>query len=92
MKILIILIITFFSFAVNSFPIPKDKKASFDIIRKNKTIGSVKTTFEKINQNLIVTTIVDINVKLFFIPAYKHFFKCSSTISRPKVFFAPTEQ
>ena len=73
MKILIIILICFSSFLVNSFPIPKNDKAIFDVIRKNKVIGSVETTFVKKNEELIVNTIVDIKVKVLFIPAYKFY-------------------
>lgn len=73
MKILIIIVISFTSFLVNSFPIPKNDKATFDVLRKNKVIGSVETTFVKKNDELIVNTIVDIKVKVLFIPAYKFY-------------------
>ena len=46
MKKLILFIIFFIATDVYSFPIPKDKKVSFDIIRKNKTIGNVTTDFK----------------------------------------------
>jgi hypothetical protein len=79
MKKIIIFIICGFSFLANSFPIPKDGKATFDIIRKNKIIGSANTFFEKNNENLIITTIVDIKIKLLFIPAYKFYQKSIET-------------
>ena len=55
------------------FPIPKDKIASFDVVRKNKVIGNVTSTFKEIDDKLIINTIVDINVKILFFPAYKFF-------------------
>jgi len=58
-----------------SITVPKDNKASFDVIRKNKIIGSVETVFTKDNKKLILETIVDINLKILFIPAYKFFQK-----------------
>jgi hypothetical protein len=73
MKILIIIVISFTSFLVNSFPIPKNDIATFDVVRKNKVIGSVETTFVKKNDELIVNTIIDIKVKVLFIPAYKFY-------------------
>ena len=79
MKKIIIFIICRLSFLANSFPIPKDGKATFDIIRKNKIIGSTNTFFEKNNENLIITTIVDIKIKLLFIPAYKFYQKSIET-------------
>ena len=71
MKKIIFLIIIFYSYTVSAFPIPKNNKASFDIIRKNKIIGNIETTFKKIEDNLIVETVLDINIKVLFIPAYK---------------------
>ena len=79
MKILIIIIICFSTFVSNSFPIPKNNVANFDVIRKNKIIGSVETTFEKVNNNLIVTTTVDIKVKVLFLSAYEFFQKSEET-------------
>ena len=70
MKVLIILIVCFYSFVSNGFPIPKDNHASFDIIRKGKIIGSVLTTFKKENENLIVSTNVDIEIKVFLVTLY----------------------
>lgn len=71
MNILIILTITLLSFIANSFPVPKDNKATFDIIRKNKIIGSVETSFYTANDNLVLETTLDIDIKILFIPAYK---------------------
>ena len=82
MKTIIILLICGFSFISHSFPIPKDNKATFDIIRKNKVIGSASTIFEKENENIIVTTIVDIKVKLLFISAYTFYQKSVETWSK----------
>ena len=56
-----------------AFPIPKDGKASFDIIRKNKNIGSLITTFKKEDDKLQIRTILDIKVKVFLITVYKFF-------------------
>ena len=73
MKKILIILFCFFSAPLMCFPIPKDNEASFDVIRKNKIIGSVITTFNKDNDELILRTIVDIKVKVLFIPAYKFF-------------------
>ena len=73
MKILIILIIYCFSSFASAFPIPKDNKVIFDIIRKNKVIGNVETTFTYADKDLIVDTTVNIKVKALFIPVYKFF-------------------
>ena len=56
-----------------AFPIPKDNEVSFDIIRKNKNIGSLITTFKKEDEKLQIRTILDIKVKVFLITAYKFF-------------------
>ena len=71
MRCLIIIAIFFLSFSSYGFPIPKGNKATFDIIRKNKIIGTAETIFTKKDELLIVETNVDINVKIFFFPAYK---------------------
>ena len=81
MKILFLLLFLFVSFSVNPFPIPKDNKATFDIIRKNKIIGSIITNFSEENNNLIIETIVNIKVNILFFPAYK-FFQQSKEIWR----------
>ena len=79
MKILLFFIICGFSFITNAYPIPKDGKATFDVIRKNKIIGSANTFFEIKDENLIVTTEVNIKVKVLFIPAYKFYQKSIET-------------
>ena len=56
-----------------AFPIPKDNEVSFDIIRKNKNIGSLITTFKKEDDKLQIRTILDIKVKVFLITVYKFF-------------------
>ena len=71
MKYLIIIAIFFLSFSSNSIPIPKGNKATFDIIRKNKVIGTIETIFTKKDELLIINTNVDVDVKVFFFPAYK---------------------
>ena len=71
MKKYIIFLIIFISTNVFSFPIPKNNSVSFDIIRKNKTIGSVITDFKIEEDKLIIDTTVDIKVKILLFPAYK---------------------
>jgi hypothetical protein len=71
MKYLIIIAIFFLSFSSHSIPIPKGNKATFDVIRKNKVIGTIETIFTKKGELLIIDTNVDIDVKIFFFPAYK---------------------
>lgn len=71
MKYLIIIAIFFLSFSSNSIPIPKGNKATFDVIRKNKVIGTIETIFTKKDELLIINTNVDVDVKIFFFPAYK---------------------
>ena len=66
MKYLIIIAIFFLSFSSNSIPIPKGNKATFDVIRKNKVIGTIETIFTKKDELLIINTNVDIDVKIFF--------------------------
>ena len=71
MKFFLLLVILFISFKIFAFPIPKDNKVVFDVIRKNKVIGSIITTFNKKDNLLIVNTVVDIKVKALFIQVYK---------------------
>ena len=72
MKYFIIFTILFLSFASYSFPIPKGNKATFDIIRKNKVIGTAETIFTQKDELLIVETNVVIAIKIFFFPAYNY--------------------
>jgi len=73
MKIITALLICFFSFSAQSFPLPKENKATYDVIRKNKVIGSIETTFKNQDSILEITTVVDIEVKVFFVTAYKFY-------------------
>ena len=67
-----ILFLLFFliNFSVHSFPIPKNKEATYDIWRKNKIIGTHEILFSENNGNLSVETNIDIKVKIFFVSAY----------------------
>ena len=86
MKIFIfILCILFYTFSSWSFPIPKNGKASFDVIRKNKIIGNITSNFIKDEEILKIHTIVDIEVKVLFITAYK-FFQETTEIWKGKEF------
>jgi len=69
--IIIFLVITLFNFNTYSFPIPRDGEVKFDVIRKNKVIGSHKITFTENNDVLLVETNIDIEVKVMFISAYE---------------------
>ena len=69
------LIFFLISLNINAFPIPKDNKATFDIIRKNKIIGGIETNFYEQGENLIIESIVNIEVKIIFFPDYKFFQK-----------------
>ncbi len=71
LRIIILLIITLFCFDIYSFPIPKNGEVKFDVIRKNKVIGSHEITFTKNNEILLVKTNVDIEVKILFVSAYE---------------------
>ena len=73
MKIITVLLIFFLSFTVHSFPLPKENKATYDVIRKNKVIGSIETTFNNQDSILEITTVVDIEVKVLFVTAYKFY-------------------
>ena len=73
MKKLILLLFLIVNFNVKAFPIPKDNIATFDILRKNKVIGSIETTFNENDKNLIIKNIVNIKIKILFFPAYKFY-------------------
>ena len=70
-NIIIIILTTFFCFYAHSFPIPKDGEVKFDIIRKNKVIGSHEIKFIENDDILLVETNINIEVKILFITAYK---------------------
>ena len=73
MKIITVLLIYFLSFVVHSFPLPKENKATYDVIRKNKVIGSIETIFNNQDSILEITTVVDIEVKVLFVTAYEFY-------------------
>jgi len=68
-----LLLLLLISANLYAFPIPKDNEVTFDIIRKNKNIGSLITTFKKEDDKLQIRTILDIKVKVLLITAYKFF-------------------
>ena len=75
------LILIFFNISVKAevFPIPEDNKVSFDVIRKNKIIGNLNIKFINDKENLIIHSVLDIEVKVLFIPAYKFFQETKET-------------
>ena len=64
-----------------AFPIPKDGKVSFDIIRKNKIIGSHEIIFDQKDNELLVKTKINIRVNILFFPAYKFSHQSTETWS-----------
>ena len=81
LRIIIFLIIALFNFNAYSFSIPKDGEAKFDIIRKNKVIGSHEIKFIENNDVLLVETNINIKVKVLFIVAYKFAHQSTETWS-----------
>ena len=81
MKYTFIILLSFFSFSVFSqpFPIPDDKEVSFDVIRKKKNIGSLISKFIENEDSIILHSVLEINVKILFIPAYKFFQETKET-------------
>ena len=71
--IYILLIIFSFNCLAESFPIPNNKEASFDVIRKKKVIGVLNSKFIEDNEKLILHSVLDIKVKILLFPAYKFF-------------------
>ena len=69
-RITIFIIITLFCFDIYSFPIPKNGEVKFDVMRKNKVIGSHEITFTENNDVLLVATNIDIEVKVLLLSAY----------------------
>ena len=65
--------------AANAFPIPDDNEVSFDVIRKNKIIGNLTSKFIKDKENIVLHSVLDIKVKILFIPAYKFFQETKET-------------
>jgi hypothetical protein len=78
-QLFIIAVFFTFSLATNSFPIPDDNEVSFDVIRKNKVIGNLTSKFIKNNEDIVLHSVLDINLKILFIPAYKFFQETKET-------------
>ena len=75
----LILIIISFSAFTQPFPVPDDKEVSYDVIRKKKTIGSLVSKFIEEDEKLILHSVLDIDVKVLFFPAYKFFQESKET-------------
>ena len=75
------IILAFFTISLKAqvFPVPDDNEVSFDVIRKNKIIGNLTTKFINQKEDLILHSVLDINVKVLFIPAYKFFQETKET-------------
>ena len=78
-QLFIIAVFFIFSLASNAFPIPDDNEVSFDVIRKNKVIGNLTSKFIKDDENIVLHSVLDINIKILFIPAYKFFQETKET-------------
>ena len=78
-QLFIIAVFFTFSLTSNAFPIPDDNEVSFDVIRKNKVIGNLTSKFIKDNEDIVLHSVLDINVKILFIPAYKFFQETKET-------------
>ena len=81
MKYFFIICLSLFSFSVfcQPFPIPEDKEVTFDVIRKKKIIGNLNTKFIESEKDLILHSILNIDVKILFIPAYSFFQETKET-------------
>ena len=75
----ILAILLSFPTSTYAFPVPDDNEASFDVIRKNKIIGNLTSKFIKNEGDLILHSVLDIKVKVLFIPAYKFFQETKET-------------
>ena len=78
-QLFIIAVFFVFSLSLNAFPIPDDNEVSFDVIRKNKVIGNLTSKFIKDDENIVLHSVLDINIKILFIPAYKFFQETKET-------------
>ncbi len=78
-QLFIISIFFWLPISSNAFPIPEDNEVSFDVVRKNKIIGNLTTKFIKDEENIILHSVLDIKVKILFIPAYKFFQETKET-------------
>ena len=79
LNLIIITILLILPSIASAFPIPDDKEVSFDVVRKNKIIGNLTTKFIEDKENLILHSVLNINVKILFIPAYKFFQETKET-------------
>ena len=81
MKYIFIICLSLFSFSVFClpFPIPEDNEVSYDVIRKKKNIGSLISKFEENEDSIIIHSVLKINVKVLFFPAYKFFQETKET-------------
>ena len=79
LNLIIFTILLTFPSITSAFPIPDDKEVSFDVVRKNKIIGNLTTKFIEDKDNLVLHSVLDINVKILFIPAYKFFQETKET-------------
>ena len=79
--IISVILLTFINLPLlaQAFPIPEDKEVSFDVIRKNKIIGNLTTKFKVNEEAIILHSVLDIEVKILFIPAYKFFQETTET-------------
>ncbi len=78
-KLFIIVTFLLIPLTANTFPIPDDSEVSFDVIRKNKVIGNLTSKFINEGENIILHSVLKINVKILFIPAYKFFQETKET-------------
>ncbi len=83
MKYLLTIILIFFSFKAFAipFPIPEDNEVSYDVIRKKKNIGSLVSKFIEEDDKLVLHSVLEIDVKVLFFPAYKFFQETKETWS-----------
>ncbi len=79
--IISVILLTFINLPLlaQAFPIPEDKEVGFDVIRKNKIIGNLTTKFKVNEEAIILHSVLNIEVKILFIPAYKFFQETTET-------------
>ena len=81
MKYIIIFVFSLISLSAFSEPfiVPDDKEVSYDVIRKNKIIGNLTSKFIEEDNKIILHSILNIDVKVLFFPAYRFFQETKET-------------
>lgn len=72
-------LILLINFSIQAFSIPENKKATYEIWRKNKVIGTHEILFSEKNGILNIETNINVEVKILFVTAYKYSHQSTET-------------